>query len=46
VETMLKLSREIDTVKVGNSQFVKSTCTMNLTTKTKEIIELEQGISG
>jgi len=44
VETMLKLSREMDTVKVVNDQFGKPTYTMDLASKVKEIIELEPGI--
>jgi dTDP-4-dehydrorhamnose reductase len=44
VETMLKLSGEIDTVKVVNDQFGKPTYTMDLASKVKEIIELEPGI--
>ncbi|WP_235270006.1 dTDP-4-dehydrorhamnose reductase [Methanosarcina mazei] len=44
VETMLKLSGEMDTVKVVNDQFGKPTYTMDLASKVKEIIELEPGI--
>ena len=44
VETMLKLSGEIDTVKVVNDQFGKPTYTMDLASKVKEIIELDPGI--
>lgn len=44
VETMLKLSREMDTVKVVNDQFGKPTYTMDIASKVKEIIELEPGI--
>ncbi|HHV23063.1 MAG: dTDP-4-dehydrorhamnose reductase [Methanosarcina sp.] len=44
VETMLKLSREKDTVRVVNDQFGKPTYTMDLATKIKEVIELEPGI--
>lgn len=44
VETMLKLSGEMDTVKVVNDQFGKPTYTMDLASKVKEIIELDPGI--
>ncbi|KKH16914.1 dTDP-4-dehydrorhamnose reductase [Methanosarcina mazei] len=44
VETMLRLSREMDTVKVVHNQFGKPTYTMDLATKIKEIIELDPGI--
>ena len=44
VETMIKLSREMDTVKVVNDQFGKPTYTMDLANKVKEIIELDPGI--
>ncbi len=44
VETMLKLSREMDAVKVVNDQFGKPTYTMDLASKIREIIELEPGI--
>jgi dTDP-4-dehydrorhamnose reductase len=44
VETMLKLSREMDTVKVVNDQFGKPTYAMDLANKIREIIELDPGI--
>jgi dTDP-4-dehydrorhamnose reductase len=44
VETMIKLSGEMDTVKVVNDQFGKPTYTMDLANKVKEIIELDPGI--
>ncbi|RXA21947.1 dTDP-4-dehydrorhamnose reductase [Methanosarcina sp. MSH10X1] len=44
VETVLRLSREIDTVKVVNDQFGKPTYALDLATKIKEIIELNPGI--
>ena len=44
VETMLRLSREMDTVKVVNDQFGKPTNTMDLANKLKEIIEIDPGI--
>lgn len=44
VEAMLKLSQEMDTVKVVNDQFGKPTYTMDLANKIKEIIKLNPGI--
>ena len=44
IETMLRLSREVDTVKVVSDQFGKPTYTMDLANKIKEIIELDPGI--
>lgn len=44
VEKMLKLSREMNVVKVVNDQFGKPTYTMDLAAKVKEIIELDSGI--
>lgn len=44
VEAMLRLSKEMDTVKVVNDQFGKPTYTIDLANKVKEIIELEPGI--
>jgi dTDP-4-dehydrorhamnose reductase len=43
VGTMLKLSQEMESVKVVNDQFGKPTYTMDLANKTKEIIELDSG---
>lgn len=44
VEIILKLSKEVNCVKVVNDQFGKPTYTMDLVSKIKEIIELEPGI--
>jgi dTDP-4-dehydrorhamnose reductase len=44
VETMLKLSKEMDSVKVVNDQFGKPTYAVDLARKTKEIINLPPGI--
>jgi dTDP-4-dehydrorhamnose reductase len=45
VETMLRLSRELDTVKVINDQFGKPTYTIDLAAnRVKEIIELDPEI--
>ena len=44
VETMIKLSSEMQTVKVVNDQFGKPTFTLDLARKTPEIIKLPPGI--
>ena len=44
IETMLKLSDEMDAVKVVNDQFGKPTFTADLAHKTVEIIELAPGV--
>ena len=44
VETILRLSREMDSVKVVNDQFGKPTYTGDLATKIKEVIEFDAGI--
>ena len=44
IETMLKLSEEMDAVKVVNDQFGKPTYTADLARKTAEIIGLEPGV--
>ncbi|WP_340817890.1 dTDP-4-dehydrorhamnose reductase [Methanolobus sp. WCC4] len=44
VDTMLKLSEEMETVKVVNDQFGKPTYTLDLAHKTAEIIGIEPGI--
>ncbi|WP_440953182.1 dTDP-4-dehydrorhamnose reductase [Methanococcoides sp. FTZ1] len=44
VENMLRLSEEMDTVKVVNDQFGKPTYTVDLARKTKEIIGIGPGI--
>jgi dTDP-4-dehydrorhamnose reductase len=44
VDTMLRLSKEMDRVKVVNDQFGKPTFTVDLARKTKEIIGLVPGV--
>jgi len=44
VETMLRLSKEMDTVKVVNDQFGKPTYAVDLAHRTSEIIKLPPGI--
>jgi len=44
VETMLRLSKEMDTVKVVNDQFGKPTYAVDLAQKTSEIVKLTPGI--
>lgn len=44
VNTMLKLSGEVDTIRVVNDQFGKPTYTADLAHKTAEIIDMEPGI--
>ena len=44
VETMLKLSGEMDTVRVVDDQFGKPTFTVDLASKTAEVVELTSGI--
>ncbi|MDQ1255099.1 MAG: dTDP-4-dehydrorhamnose reductase [Euryarchaeota archaeon] len=44
IETMIKLSSEMQTVKVVNDQFGKPTFTLDLARKTPEIIRLPPGI--
>ena len=44
VDTMLKLSGEMDTVRVVNDQFGKPTYSADLARKTRKIIDLEPGI--
>ncbi|MEL4304539.1 dTDP-4-dehydrorhamnose reductase [Methanococcoides sp. LMO-2] len=44
VDTMLRLSKEMENVKVVNDQFGKPTYTADLASKTAEIINLDSGI--
>jgi dTDP-4-dehydrorhamnose reductase len=44
VDTMLRLSKEMETVKVVNDHFGKPTYAVDLARKTLEIVELPQGI--
>lgn len=44
VETILKLSHDMDEVKVVNDQFGKPTYTVDIARRLKEIVELEPGV--